>query len=114
MLPPCEPAPPLLLELPLDRPTPPPPLDKLPPPLLEPELVSIPPPELEPEAVPPELEVALPDDPEPLEEPPTSPGNPVPGGPEAEHAMTTMASTEKRQPRTAKVGRNFIVPSFFD
>jgi hypothetical protein len=96
VLPPCEPAPPLLLELPLDRPTPPPPLDRLPPPLLEPdpELVSIPLPELEPEAVPPELEVALPDDPEPLEEPPTSPGNPVPGGPEAEHAMTTMASTE--------------------
>ncbi len=97
MLPPCEPEPLPLPELPLDGPLPP---------LLEPEpgppLVPVAPPELEPEADPPELEPELPLDPEPLEEGPNCPGSPLDGEPEEEQAPAIVASAMKRQPGTPR------------
>jgi hypothetical protein len=103
---PCELEPPLLPELPPDEaPLLPPPFEPDP----EPLLAHPSQPELEPEADPPEL--ALPDEPEPLEELPNCPDNPLPGDPELEHAPATVmaASAMKRRPETPQLGCDFIV-----
>jgi hypothetical protein len=114
---PCEPELPPLLELPLDVPPLPLPLDEPPAPLLEPVpellLVSLPPPELDPEAVPPELELAVAEDPELLVEPPDPPPKLVVGGDEEPHAVATVAISRNGPPRRAKVGRDFMVPTFY-
>jgi hypothetical protein len=107
VLPPCELEPPLLPELPLDEP-PLPPLEPDP----EPLLVQLSQPELEPDADPPEL--ALPDEPEPVEEPPNSPDTPLEGDPDPEHALVTAASATRRQPETPYLSFECIVPSSFE
>ncbi len=119
MLPPWEPELLPLLVLPLDGPPLPlpVPLDDPPLPLLEPVpeplLVSLPAPELDPEALPPEVELAVAEDPELLGDGPDPPPKLVVGGAEEPHAVATVASSENRQPRTAQVGRGFMVPSFY-